>query len=70
MGFAFQPADWGGWITQNSSSFLSAAARHQRVGVNLERPQAKPRTNEIDAGEEWRILGAKDEVPFVSGGLL
>jgi hypothetical protein len=36
----------------------------------LERPQAKPRTNEIDAGEEWRILGAKDEVPFVSGGLL
>lgn len=46
-----------GWLDHpKTSSFLSAAARHRRTGVNLERPEAEPRTNEIDACEEWRTL--------------
>ncbi len=35
---------------------LSAGARRRRVGVKVERPQAKPRTNDLDAGEERRRL--------------
>ena len=36
-------------------------ARRQRSGVNLERPEAEPRTNEIDAGEVRRTLGQLDK---------
>ncbi len=35
---------------------LSAGARRRGVGVKVERPQAKPRTNDLDAGEERRRL--------------
>ena len=39
---------WGG---------LCAGARQRRVGVKVERPEAEPRTYDLDVGEEWRILG-------------
>ena len=39
-------------------AFLFAAARRQGVGVNVERPEAEPETNDVDAGDGRRRLSA------------
>ena len=38
---------------------LIAAARHQGAGVNVERPEAEPRTYDVDAGDGWRTLAGR-----------
>ena len=63
----FSPQIGGGWITQNSSSFLSAAACDRRSrSIWSARRRSRGRTR-FDAGEEWRRLGAEDEFRSLAG---
>ena len=47
--------------------FLLADARQRGAGVNVERPQPKARTNDVDAGDEWRRI---DQEPWCTFSLL
>jgi hypothetical protein len=50
--------------------FLVVGARRSAAGVNLERPQAQPRTNEVDAGEYRRRLSGLNGLPDVVAELV
>ena len=45
---------------EHATVLLSADARQRGAGVNVERPQPKARTNDVDAGEEWRIISVRN----------